>query len=434
MGDNSGPYAEFVTYDLAEKTVVVERRGQTVRHRGAFFDYLNAELARRAVKTQGLPFELNLGYVGYLGYELKAECGGADAHRSPSPDAALLFADRLLVLDHQEGVCYILCLGDGTDDMAAEQWLDTITADLFRLHNDLPAEDASPMPHTPADMGDKHEAVQFRHSKEAYLKLIDQCRTDIRNGESYEICLTNRLSVETSIDPIQLYSHLRRISPAPYAGLLKFPDLAVLSTSPERFLAITSNGIVESRPIKGTRRRGSTSEEDDALRRELQQSEKDRAENLMIVDLVRNDLNSVCEIGSVHVPRLFGIESYATVHQMVSTVCGSLRVGVSAVECVKAAFPGGSMTGAPKIRTMEIIDRLEEGSRGIYSGALGYFALGGAIDLSIVIRTIVVTPGQLSFGVGGAILALSDPEDEFEETLLKAKAMIAAVAASLDRN
>jgi para-aminobenzoate synthetase len=290
------------------------------------------------------------------------------------------------------------------------------------------------MHHPPAGVGENHETVQFRHDQEAYLKLIDECRREIRNGESYEICLTNMLSVEVSIDPMRLYRHLRRISPAPYAGLLKFPDLAVLSTSPERFLTIASNGIVESRPIKGTRRRGSTSNEDDALRHELQQSEKDRAENLMIVDLVRNDLNSVCEIGSVHVPRLFGVESYAFVHQMVSTVSGSLRVGVSAVDCVKAAFPGGSMTGAPKIRTMEIIDRLEAGSRGVYSGTLGYFALSGAIDLSIIIRTIVVTPKQLSFGVGGAILAQSDPESEFEETLIKARAMIAAVAASSNQN
>jgi para-aminobenzoate synthetase len=207
--------------------------------------------------------------------------------------------------------------------------------------------------------------------------------------------------------------------------------VALLSASPERFLSIGVDGVVESKPIKGTRPRGATPAEDEAMRGDLLAQEKDRAENLMIVDLVRNDFNMVCQVGSVHVPRLFDVETYAPVHQLVSTIRGTLRPGQSAVDCVRAAFPGGSMTGAPKIRTMEIIDRLEEGPRGPYSGALGWFSLSGGADLSIVIRTLVVTEGQVTFGVGGAIVALSDPYEEFEETVVKSRAMLTALMTTI---
>ena len=436
MGDDSGPYAEFVTYSVAEKAVTVERDGEKVRHNQGFFDFLNGELSQRSVPPTGLPFEFNLGYIGYLGYEMKAECGAPDAHRSPTPDAAMLFADRMLVLDHEEDVTYLLCLSQETDGEAAKEWLDATTSSLFELQSEALSGEALGLPQSPNGSSHDSSPIRFRHRHEVYLDLIAECKEEIRQGESYEICLTNMLSAKASIDPLKTYCYLRRISPGPYAALLKFPDLAVLSSSPERFLTITSDGMVETKPIKGTRPRGATPEEDEALRLDLEQNEKDRSENLMIVDLLRNDLNSVCEIGSVHVPRIFGIESYATVHQLVSTIRGTLRTGFSSVDCVRAAFPGGSMTGAPKIRTMEIIDRLEAGYRGIYSGALGYFALSGAADLNIIIRTIIATPGQLTLGVGGAIVALSDPENEFDETLVKARAMMSAIAATatIDRD
>jgi len=198
----------------------------------------------------------------------------------------------------------------------------------------------------------------------------------------------------------------------------------VLSTSPERFLGVDRHDVALSEPIKGTRPRGRTPEEDLALRRDLATSVKDRAENLMIVDLVRNDLGHHAEVGSVEVPRLFDVETYATVHQLVSGVRAKLRHDSSAVRCVRDAFPGGSMTGAPKIRTMQILDGLEGGPRGVYSGALGYFSLSGSADFSIVIRTLVVHDDKVSFGVGGAVIALSDGAGEFEETAVKATALL----------
>jgi para-aminobenzoate synthetase len=197
----------------------------------------------------------------------------------------------------------------------------------------------------------------------------------------------------------------------------------VLSTSPERFLHISADGTADSRPIKGTRPRGATPAQDADLAEDLRTQEKDRAENLMIVDLVRNDLGRCAEIGSVEAD-LFQVETYATVHQLTSRIRARLSAGLSSVDWVRAAFPPGSMTGAPKIRTMQLIDKLEAGPRGIYSGAIGYFSLTGAADLSVVIRTAVVTPGRIRYGVGGAVIALSDPMAEFKETAVKARPLL----------
>ncbi|HEY9368692.1 aminodeoxychorismate synthase component I [Streptomyces sp.] len=427
LGDGSGPLAEYVTYRVADRTVRIERPGRPDESVAqGFFDYLDDELRRRALPADArLPFSFNLGYVGYLGYELKAEAGATAAHTAATPDAALLFADRAVVVDHDERRTYLLCLSTEPADPEAAKWLDATAGRLALLPSETVRE------RRPLTEGAPLAAASLvqRHSEQEYLARIGECLEEIRNGESYEICLTNTVSTATVLEPLGTYRMMRSLSPVPYGALLDFPGVAVLSASPERFLTIGTDRVAESKPIKGTRPRGATAEEDGALRDGLLASEKDRAENLMIVDLLRNDLNTVCEVGSVHVPKLFDVETYAPVHQLVSTVRGTLRDGVSAVDCVRASFPGGSMTGAPKLRTMEIIDRLEEGPRGVYSGALGWFSLGGAADLSIVIRTIVATPEGASFGVGGAVIALSDPAEEFEETLVKSRAMTAAIAA-----
>lgn len=432
LGDDSGPLAEYITYRVTEKTVTVrDAYGRTTKVRQPFFDYLQERLQRLQVPVpEGLPFDFNLGYIGYLGYELKAETTGDLAHESAHPDAALVFADRVIALDHAEGCCYLLSLAVRGATTAAATWLDETAARLLSIG---PAERAAARP-TPrlSAPGCFGPAARPRHDRDAYLSRIHACLDEIREGESYEICLTNTVTIPTQVQPGPLYSALRAASPVPYGALLEFPEVAVLSASPERFLLIGADGVVESKPIKGTRPRGGSPAEDAALYEDLLSNEKDRAENLMIVDLVRNDLNAVCSIGSVHVPVLFDVETYAPVHQLVSTIRGSLRPGATTVDCVRAAFPGGSMTGAPKKRTMEIIDQLEQGPRGVYSGALGWFSLSGAADLSIVIRTMVLTPGRAEFGVGGAIVALSDPDEEFTETVVKAGALVTALDRAAD--
>ncbi|KOX15577.1 aminobenzoate synthetase [Saccharothrix sp. NRRL B-16348] len=404
MGDASGPLARVATYDVWTGEVTVDG----VTRSGPFFDWLEADLAAWRVAPPDVPFEFALGWVGYLGYELKAECGGAAAHRSEQPDAAFVFADRALVFDHETRCVYLLALSD------EDGWLGR-TADFLRQFSAAPAP-----PPRPA----RADSVQPRHDRSHYLKLVAACQEAITAGESYEVCLTNTVTWRGPLDPWDAYRFLRAESPAPFGALLRFGALSVLSTSPERFIRVDRQGVVESEPIKGTRPRGATAAEDRALRTALAASAKDRAENLMIVDLVRNDLGHCAEVGSVEVPRIFEVESYATVHQLVSTVRARLRSGSSAVRVVRAAFPGGSMTGAPKIRTMQIIDGLEAGPRGVYSGALGYFSLSGTADFSIVIRTLVVDRDKVSFGVGGAVIALSDPAEEFEETAVKATALL----------
>jgi para-aminobenzoate synthetase len=416
LGDGRGPRSEYVTYRVADGAVTVSGPDGISTVRAPFFDWLDGQLRRRRIEPPpGLPFEFPLGYVGYLGYELKAETGGAAAHRARTPDAALIFADRMLAIDHRDGVGWLLALAD--DD----GWLDAAAARLRRLP---PAgSTVDPRPLTGMDDG----SLTLRHDRAAYGRLTEECLDRIRAGESYEICLTNEATAAGPIDPAATYAALRAISPVPYGALLEFPDVAVLSASPERFLSIGTDGVVESRPIKGTRPRGATPAEDARLKADLLTRDKDRAENVMIVDLLRNDLSRVCRVGSVHVPRLFQVETYAPVHQLVSTVRGTLRPGLTAVDGVRACFPGGSMTGAPKIRTMRIIDELEGGPRGVYSGALGWFSLTGAADLGIVIRTIVATAGTVSVGVGGAVTALSDVDEEWAETVVKSRAMTTAL-------
>jgi para-aminobenzoate synthetase len=416
LGDGRGPRAEHVTYRVSTGTVTVDGPGGTSTTEAPFFDWLDGQLrARRVDAPPGLPFEFALGYVGYLGYELKAQTGGAAAHRARTPDAALVFADRLLAIDHRDGVGWLLALSD--DD----GWLDATAARLRRLTPAPSTSDSLPL------TGMDESPLTLRHGRAAYGRLTQACLERIRDGESYEICLTNEATAPGPIDPAATYAALRRISPVPYGALLELPGVAVLSASPERFLSIGTDGVIESRPIKGTRPRGATPAEDARLKADLLSRDKDRAENVMIVDLLRNDLNRVCRVGSVHVPRLFQVETYAPVHQLVSTVRGTLRPELTAVDGVRACFPGGSMTGAPKIRTMEIIDELEGGPRGVYSGALGWFSLTGAADLGIVIRTLVAAGGTVSFGVGGAVTALSDVDEEWTETVVKSRAMTTAL-------
>ncbi len=417
MGDASGPHAEYITYDMHGKSLKVTKQGETSESDESIFPYLDRKLRERQTVVEGLPFDFNCGYAGYLGYELKGECGTQAPHVANTPDAAFVFGDRVIAFDHEEEIIYLVCLDD--DETRAKGWMDLMAE---RLKNTPKAPPWSRALHP--------QPVQqtLRHTPEQYLEQIKASQAQIKKGETYEVCMTNMITNHVRIDPLNTYRALRHSNPAPYATYLNFPEVQTLSSSPERFLTIDPYGVVEAKPIKGTRKRGKTTDEDEALYEDLRTNEKDRSENLMIVDLLRNDIGVVCDVGSVHVSNIFAVESYATVHQLVSTIRGRLRRGVSSVECVKASFPGGSMTGAPKKRTMEIIDRLEGGPRGIYSGSMGFFGLNGSTDLNIVIRTIVCANDTVTVGVGGAIVDLSDPQDELDEMILKSQALVHALS------
>lgn len=425
FGDGSGPLAEFVRYDVESGRCAIERAGRPVRKVAAsVFDYLKRQLSNRRVDATGLPFDFTGGYVGYFGYEVKADCGSPNRHRSPVPDAAWLFADRVIAVDHQEGFTYAVCLAEDTPQAAREaaDWLESALADLTCVATQRPP---LPVPPAPADPGAAEPWLV--RDRATYLADIEACKRELRAGTSYEICLTNAARLPAPPDALEFYRTLRRDNPAPYAAFLRFGELEVAGSSPERFLRIGRDGTAEARPIKGTAPRGDGPQEDARLRDALASDAKTRAENLMIVDLLRNDLGRVCRTGSVRVSKLMATETYATVHQLVSTVQGRLRADTDAVDCVRACFPGGSMTGAPKLRTLEIIDSLESEARGVYSGALGYFGCGGGADLSIVIRTAVFADGQMHLGAGGAIVLGSDPDAEYEEMLLKTAAPMRAL-------
>ncbi|MGI5367853.1 aminodeoxychorismate synthase component I [Streptomyces iakyrus] len=425
LGDDQGPLAEFVRYDVGAGRCEIERAGRPLRRvRASVFDYLKRQLTNRRVDATGLPFDFTGGYVGYFGYEMKADCGSANRHRSPTPDAAWLFADRVIAVDHEEGFTYAVCLAEDTPQAAREaaDWLEGVLAGLSCVATERPP---LPGPPEPADPGAAEPWLV--RDRATYLADIEACRQALRAGTSYEVCLTNAARLPAPPDPLEFYRALRRDNPAPYAAFLRFGELEVAGSSPERFLRIGRDGTAEARPVKGTAPRGDGPEEDARLRDALVSDAKTRAENLMIVDLLRNDLGQVCRTGTVRVSKLMATETYATVHQLVSTVQGRLRDGTDAVDCVRACFPGGSMTGAPKLRTLEIIDTLETEARGVYSGALGYFGCGGGADLSIVIRTAVFADGLMHLGAGGAIVLGSDPAAEYEEMLLKTAAPMRAL-------
>ncbi|GAA2353238.1 hypothetical protein GCM10009854_34080 [Saccharopolyspora halophila] len=410
LGFPGGAHGEVLRYRVGSGAVqVLDGAGESAGELpGDIFAALRRRLAERHVSAAELPFDLKGGYVGYFGYELKGDCGSPSTHRSPTPDAVWVAATRMVAIDHELGETWLVALCRD-DEAEARRWLATTSDHL--------AGQAPPARPDAAEELDFSDLL--RVSRDDYLADVESCLEQLRAGESYEICLTNEVALGFAGDPAAAYRRQRRHNPAPYAAYLGLGDVQVLCSSPERFLRVREDGTCESRPIKGTAPRQDDPAADDVVRKELAASEKTRAENVMIVDLLRNDFGRVCRMGSVHVPSFLAVESYATVHQLVSTVRGRLPAGTDAVELTRACFPGGSMTGAPKPRTMEIIDELEDRPRGVYSGALGYFGLSGAADLNIVIRTAVAQDGELRVGAGGAIVLDSDPVEEYEEMLLK---------------
>jgi para-aminobenzoate synthetase len=421
MGATGGPLGAFVTYDVGLKEVRVERGDSAEVHSETIFSYLGREMRRMRYLSDDLPFDFNCGFAGYFGYELKDDCEGDLPHEAPTPDAAFIFADRLIAFDHLEQATYLLCLTDPANEAGGERWIRETSLRMAALP---PVTDPD---WEQLSRDSEPAAFTLSRSREEYLNDIARVKQYLTDGESYEVCLTNKVWTDTAPPALPLYRTLRRLNPAPFSAFLRFGQTAMVSSSPERFLSIGRDRWVEAKPIKGTSPRGATPAEDARISEDLRTDEKSRAENLMITDLLRNDLGVVCEIGTVHVPHLMHIETYETVHQLVSTVRGLLREDLEAPDCIRACFPGGSMTGAPKKRTMEIIDELEREPRGVYSGAIGYLGLSGAADLNIVIRTIVMDGQSTSIGTGGAIVMQSDAEDEFDEIVLKARALMQAI-------
>ncbi|MFO0728132.1 MAG: aminodeoxychorismate synthase component I [Myxococcota bacterium] len=370
---------------------------------------------------------LRAGAVGYISYEARAYLERLPRQAQDDlglPILAFALVDWILVRDERTDRAWISAVGRGPDHPQAER---ALQAEIQRARACLAAFDAEPLPPLPLLPVPRPIAVRPGFDAAGYREQVEQVQEHIRAGDVFEVCLTQRMEAPAPRDPWALYAALRQENPAPFAGYFELEELSLVSASPERFLRLDRQRRAQSRPIKGTRARAAEATADRAAAEDLGRSEKDRAEHLMIVDLVRSDLGRVCAVGSVEVPELCRIEAYATVFQMVSTVQGRLRPERSAIDLIRACFPGGSMTGAPKIEAMKIIDALEPVARGPYAGAFGFIDFDQSFDLSMVIRTLVLAQGRATFGVGGAVVLDSDPAAEHQESLDKARASIAAL-------
>jgi anthranilate synthase component 1 len=372
------------------------------------------------------------GWVGWFAYDRAAERAGAparsaasDAHWGGPDQDAWMHARAWVAFDHATRRAWAIAAGS---DLAS--WTAEIRAARHRTTQPTPAPAPAPTPALAPAPALAPRIATSRHAPDEYEALIGRCHDAIRVGDAYQLCLTTRFEVETSESAVAVYGRLRASSPAHHGGFVRIGGVSLLSASPEEFLGVR-DGIVRTRPIKGTRPRGTDPDTDAALARELLASEKERAENVMIVDLMRNDLSRVCEVGTVRVDALLAVETYPHVHQLVSTVSGHLRPGSTVGELLDRAFPAGSMTGAPKLSAMTILQALEVGPRGIYAGCFGWIGADGTLDLAMVIRSIVMRDGHAIVGAGGGITWSSVPVEEVREVGIKARAPLAALGAEL---
>jgi len=442
----------FVTADpvivVRSRQTVVERRiGPQPFHR---VDTGALDLVRETLErfhTEPLPAlpPFQGGAAGYLGYEFGQTLESLPPPRHDDlllPDLVLGIYDWVLAWDHQDRRAWLVSTGIPEDDASRRTGLAATRAQqvhawLARGVGAGPPDATWPAPPAPAPSWPVDEprlgavpGLRSSFTRDAYLDAVAAVRHYIAAGDIFQANLSQRFELPLEGSPWTAYERLRTRNAAPFAAYLDFPEATILSASPERFLHVTPDGQVETRPIKGTRPRGFGPEHDAHLGQELVESAKDQAENLMIVDLMRNDLSRVCRAGSVRAVELFALERYATVHHLVSTVTGKLTTGSDGLALLQAAFPGGSVTGAPKIRAMEVLLELEPTARGVYCGSLGYMSLTGAVDTSIAIRTAVSRGGRLTFSAGGGITFDSDPAQEYRETLDKARGMIDTLAAT----
>lgn len=384
------------------------------------FEDLKVELNKyKKENNTHLPFVG--GAVGYLSYDL---CHYVEKLPRRSiddvkiPDLYFGFYNWVIVVDHFENKTYIA--SPNIDECLEKEAIENIANRIY----DCEKKGINSICYEKKEF--PKIKLKSNFTKQKYINAVEKVREYIKSGDIYQANLTQRFMGKVSMNSYELYRDLRRFSPAPFGAFLNFEDVHILSNSPERFIKCVDN-IIETRPIKGTRPRGNTLEEDLKLREELANSEKDKAELLMIVDLERNDLGRVSKIGTVKVPELFKLEEYSNVHHLVSTVIGEKREDMDVIDVIKSTFPGGSITGAPKIRSMEIIDELEGVQRNVYTGSIGYVGFDGTLDLNIAIRTIVKKDEDVFFQVGGGITWDSNPNEEYDETLHKAKSMMRAI-------
>jgi para-aminobenzoate synthetase component 1 len=418
--DSGLHYPGQARYDIiaAEPHVrLVTRGGLTEIHgdsselsRADPFELLRHHLAIDPASRGELPF--SGGAIGYFGYDLARRLERLPARARDSeriPDMAVGIYDWAVVVDHSERRAWLV--GQGRDPDTDRKWDGLVR--LFTAAS--PERQRAPFRVT--------SPVTSNFTPKGYGHAFERIINYIRAGDCYQVNLAQRFTAHAQGDPWLAYQRLRLINPAPYSAYLNTPYAQILSASPERFLRV-AGGQVETKPIKGTRPRAGHAKLDAERIAELVASEKDRAENLMIVDLLRNDLSKNCAIGSVKVPRLFEVESFATVHHLVSTVTGRLAAGRDAIDLLRGAFPGGSITGAPKTRAMQIIEELEPHRRGVYCGAVGYIGYDGDMDTNIAIRTLVHSRGIVRFWAGGGIVADSQRDAEYQETFDKAAALL----------
>ncbi|WP_079212677.1 aminodeoxychorismate synthase component I [Brucella pituitosa] len=416
----SAPFnSKRVSYDTNSNELSILDGANTKLEKRSIFSFLKNDMCKELVSDNRPPCPFVGGYVGWLGYEMRNECGFPTRAASVLPDAVLLKADHFIAIDHINRRTYVVAASEVEISSASKSWVDE-TCRVIRTFDKTECDSIV----EPTNSG---ILPNLNVSKMDYLKSIKQALDWIKDGETYQLCLTNEMTVACPAAPLELYQVLRRVNPAPYAAFFKWSGGTILSTSPEGFLEVDGEGNVLTRPMKGTMRRSPDPILDRRTEHELRNSSKDLAENIMIVDLLRNDISRVCEPGSVVVDKMCEVHSFANLHTLVSTIRGKLRKGKSAIDLLRATFPGGSITGVPKERTLALIDKLEQRARGPYTGTLGWFGYDGRMDLNILIRTIVETAGSLAIGVGGGIVADSHAEAEYDEILLKAKAVLHSV-------
>jgi len=400
-------YAPVATLQTRGNITRIERDGVVSESAADPFELLKQQLGTPLASVDGLPF--NGGAIGYFAYDLARRIERLPAMASDAENLAEMAVGIYrwaVIVDHQR----------------RQSWL--VSIDLPESEQQRLIAEFSTIT-TPAETAQFKvlQAPRANMDRAAYATAFQRIKHYLKEGDCYQINLTQRFESPCQGDPWQAYQVLRQINAAPFSAYLNFPDVQVLSSSPERFLKVT-DGAVETKPIKGTRPRRSNWEEDQAQIEDLVSSTKDRAENVMIVDLLRNDLGKSCRKGSVWVPSLFSVESYATVHHLVSTVTGQLAAGQHAIDLLRSCFPGGSITGAPKIRAMGIIEELEPHRRGIYCGAIGYIGFDGNMDTNIAIRTLVHNQGTIRFWAGGGIVNDSVLDEEYQECFDKAAALL----------